>query len=234
MKTSCRDYSRYGVNTLGPLCLWQCFNCFSKKFQLVLDFFSILVLKFFSTFFIELSAGQLKMASKNYSQFLLPASNLYCMILTRHLKAMWYFIGKSMACLVTIHFISKTVFTLWSHDLLVADSKAAKKTFCSRNFGTGYIKAGCGWQSVTTELWICSVKQSRASLSSQNQEVDLSEFTQLKHLPVNSHQRLWPIASWQWAWSTHVWSSVVSHAVLEVGAELCQRNICWCCGFNCC
>ena len=26
MKTSCRDYSRYGVNTLGPLCLWQCFT----------------------------------------------------------------------------------------------------------------------------------------------------------------------------------------------------------------
>ena len=25
MKTSCRDYSRYRVNTLGPLCLWQCF-----------------------------------------------------------------------------------------------------------------------------------------------------------------------------------------------------------------
>ena len=25
MKTSCRDYLRYGVNTLGPLCLWQCF-----------------------------------------------------------------------------------------------------------------------------------------------------------------------------------------------------------------
>ena len=25
IKTSCRDYSRYGVNTLGPLCLWQCF-----------------------------------------------------------------------------------------------------------------------------------------------------------------------------------------------------------------
>ena len=24
MKTSCRDYSRYGVNSLGPLCLWQC------------------------------------------------------------------------------------------------------------------------------------------------------------------------------------------------------------------
>ena len=27
MKTSWRDYSRYGVYTLGPLCLWQCF-CF--------------------------------------------------------------------------------------------------------------------------------------------------------------------------------------------------------------
>ena len=121
MKTSCRDYSRYGVNTLGPLCLWQCLNCFSKNFQLVLDFFSILVLKFFSTFFIELSAGQLKMASKNYSQFLLPASNLYCMILTRHLKAMWYFIGKSMACLVTIRFISKTMFIRWCHDLLQQD-----------------------------------------------------------------------------------------------------------------
>ena len=26
MKTSCRDYSRYGVNSLGPLCLWQCLN----------------------------------------------------------------------------------------------------------------------------------------------------------------------------------------------------------------
>ena len=25
MKISCRDYLRYGVNTLGPLCLWQCF-----------------------------------------------------------------------------------------------------------------------------------------------------------------------------------------------------------------
>ena len=27
MKTSWRDYSRYGVYTLGLLCLWQCF-CF--------------------------------------------------------------------------------------------------------------------------------------------------------------------------------------------------------------
>ena len=25
MKRSCRDYSRCGVNTLDPLCLWQCF-----------------------------------------------------------------------------------------------------------------------------------------------------------------------------------------------------------------
>ena len=167
MKTSCRDYSRYGVNTLGPLCLWQCLNCFSKNFQLVLDFFSILVLKFFSTFFIELSAGQLKMASKNYSQFLLPASNLYCMILTRHLKAMWYFIGKSMACLVTIRFISKTMFTRWCHDLLVPDSKAAKKIFAAGFLAPAIsrpVVGGTLWQ-LNCEYVNCQTEQSQLKLS---------------------------------------------------------------------
>ena len=31
MKTSCRDYLRYGVNTLGPLCLWQCLQLLNAE-----------------------------------------------------------------------------------------------------------------------------------------------------------------------------------------------------------
>ena len=37
-----RDNSRYGVNTLGPLCLWKCFfNFFSTVSQFVSSIFSI-------------------------------------------------------------------------------------------------------------------------------------------------------------------------------------------------
>ena len=35
MKISWRDYSRYGVNALGPLCLWQCFKSFFPKLMAI-------------------------------------------------------------------------------------------------------------------------------------------------------------------------------------------------------
>ena len=45
-----KDHSSYGLNTLGPLCLWQCFktffSTFSYFFQLFFNFFHL-----FSTFF---------------------------------------------------------------------------------------------------------------------------------------------------------------------------------------
>ena len=108
---------------------------------------------------------------------------------------------------MTIRFIRKTMFTWWCHDLLVPDLEAAKKSFCSRIFGTDY--QGRLWVAVR-DNWIVNistVKQSRACLSCQN--VIMRSRSVIK----DSYP--------QW-----IESCVVSHAALKVGAKLCQRNIC--------